>query len=210
MIKLHNWGTLVFLLMMLVGCSQSTLEARETPSDPIIRYLETSTPTVTNIAVEISGDNLTTSIPDDFCKKVPEPVIETTLSNIHMSGKFYLCSYDGTQNAFDFDSGRLVSAESMSSDLKLVISGASIDNRTIYYLRENNGAFVDVSELSIPNIEYCEKLLTENRLTLVLGSVGATGCILTNEGRLGFFQVVQENPVGLESIQATFTVWEKR
>lgn len=210
--KICILGAMLFLLMIFVGCSKYPMGEQEIPSHPIIVYLETPTPTVNLMTLEAPEHDTESAVPQDLCKKVPEPNIdEKTLPNIYMSGKFYLCTYDGTQNAFDFDSGRLISAESISSDLKLVISSANIDNRTIYYLRENNGAFVDASELSIPTTEYCEKrILTENRLTLVLGSVGVTGCILTNEGRLGFFQVEQEDLFGLESIEVTFVIWEKR
>jgi hypothetical protein len=170
-----------------------------------------STPTLhQEILTPSSSDS--TSKPDYLCEKVPEPELTpVTTSNTYLSGKFYLCTYDGTQIGFDFDGGKLGSKESVDTDIELLISGASIDNRSLYFLRETNDAYVAVSEIDIPTREYCQKQVTSaTRLTLVLGSEGTAGCILTNQGRLAYFQVGRLDPFGLESVEVFFTTWNNK
>ncbi len=184
--------------------SDSSLMPTETPSAGVLTsYPRTLTP-----------DNaVATSKPNHLCEKVPEPELnnKTNSGNVYLSGKFYLCTYDGSQIAFDFDSGQVSSTESTNADIKLVISSADIDNRSLYFLQETNNSYVAVSQFSSPTQEYCEQqTAAANRLTLVLGSVGATGCVLTNEGRLAFFQVEQLDPFGLESVEVIFTTWNKK
>lgn len=102
-------------------------------------------------------------------------------------------------------------AESTSSDIILVVSGASIDNRSLYYPCRTDISYVAVSESTLPTKDYCENQVTSiKRLTFVIGSVGATGCGLTNDGRLAYFQVEQLNPFGLESFEVSFSTWNNR
>ena len=154
-----------------------------------------------------------TSRPSFLCELVPEPELNEAISseNIYLSGKFNLCTYDGSQIAFDFDSGKLGNAESETTDIILVISSASIDNRSLYFLRETNNSYVAVSDLTLPTQEYCEHQTTaENRLTLVLSATGATGCVMTNEGRLAYFKIEQLDPFGLESVAVSFVTWKNK
>ena len=191
-------GVSIFLTFILIACVPL---ATETPHQNL------SATSAFSI-----GNDIATSKPNYLCEKVPEPyLIENSNSaDIYLSGRFYLCTYDGSQIAFDFDSGNLGNTESVSTDIILVISSSSIDNRSLYYLREINNSYVAVSELTLPTQEYCkQRSASTNRLTLVLISVSATGCVLTNEGRLAFFQVERLDPFGLESVEISFTTWNK-
>jgi hypothetical protein len=182
--------------------------------DSIIASSKTPYVSVTTLHQEIlsPSSNVSTSKPDYLCEKVPEPeLVPAATSDTYLSGKFYLCTYDSTQIGFDFDGGKLDSKESVDTDIELVISGASIDNRSLYFLRETNDAYVAVSEMDIPTQEYCQKqVLSITRLTLVLGSEGAVGCVLTNQGRLAYFQVGRLDPFGLESVEVFFTTWNNK
>jgi hypothetical protein len=203
----------------IVGCARITSNNQSTSTVPSSQPIVTpsQTPFTVSLTPQLEtstpSEDILTATPDYLCEKVPEPELNKAPNpdNIYLSGKFYLCTYDGTQIAFDFDSGKLGNIESTSTDIKLVINGASIDNRSLYFLRETNDSHVAVSEESLPTLEYCEqRTAAENRLKLVLSSVGATGCILTNEGRLAFFQVEQLDSFGLESIEVFFTTWNKK
>jgi hypothetical protein len=182
-------GVSISLTLMLVACALATTE--------------TSNP--------ISQTSPETSKPNHLCEKVPEPELlqGNNSDSIYLASKFYLCTYDGSQITFDFDNGDLGDVESVASDIILVVSGANIDNRSFYYIRETDNSYVAVSESTLPTKDYCKNQVTSiNRLTLVLGSVGTTGCVLTNVGRLAYFQVEQLNPFGLESIKVSFSTWE--
>jgi hypothetical protein len=169
-----------------------------------------STPTL-HQEILTPSSNEPISKPDYLCEKVPEPELIPTTRDTYLSGKFYLCTYDGTQIGFDFDVGKLDSKESVDTDIELVVSGASIDNRSLYFLRETNDSYVAVSEIDIPTREYCQKqVISATRLTLVLGSEGTAGCILTNQGRLAYFQVGRLDPFGLESVEVFFTTWNNK
>lgn len=211
---------IIFIITtVIIGCTIYNSNNQGLPTAPssdsiLIPSRTPSAVVLTSYPITLtSNDDVATSSPNYLCERVPEPELSKTAisDNIYLSGKFYLCTYDGTQIAFDFDNGKLGSKESTSSDIKLVTSGATIDNRSFYYLQETNGAYVAVSELGLPTQEYCEKRTTAvNRLTLVLSSVSATGCVLTNEGRLAFFQVERLDLFGLESVEVFFTIWNKK
>jgi hypothetical protein len=212
--------SIVFIVtIMTIGCSRTRLENQSAPTLPSLE--SSSIPSLTPFAIlptphpgtSTPGNEVETSQPNYLCERVPEPELSKTANsnNIYLSGKFYLCTFDGTQIAFDFDSGKLGSIESAITDIKLVISGASIDNRSLYFLQETNNSYVAVSELILPTQEYCEQqTMATNRLKLVLSSIGAIGCVLTNDGRLAFFQVERLDPFGLESVEVSFTTWNKK
>jgi hypothetical protein len=209
----------IVFAIAIIGCAEFNSNNQGVPTNPSDSIL---TPSKTPSAVLFNtpsfealtpDNNVATSKPNYLCEKVPEPELnnKTDSGNIYLAGKFFLCTYDGTQSAFDFDTGELDSTQSLAVDIRIIISSASIDNRSLYFFQETNNSYVAVSESDSPTQEHCEKQsAAENRLTLILGSVGATGCVLTNEGRLAFFKVEQLDPFGLESVEISFTTWNKK
>jgi hypothetical protein len=209
----------IIVAVTIVGCDRITSNNQNTSTIPSTQSILTpsQTPFIVSLTPQLEtptpSKDVLTATSDYLCEKVPDPELNKAPNpnNIFLSGKIYLCTYDGSQIAFDFDSGKLGNTESTSTDIKLVISGASIDNRSLYFLREINNSRVAVSEVSMPTQEYCERrTAAENRLKLVLSSAGTTGCVLTNEGRLVFFQVERLDPFGLESVEVSFTAWNKK
>lgn len=206
------------MMTVIVGCSRGNSVNPGMPPTPSPDSIPmpSKTPSATLFTSQprtlTPANDVASSTPNYLCERVPEPNLNNKVDsgNIYLSGKSNLCTFDGAQIAFDLDSGKLGDSESTVTDIKLVISGASIDNRSLYFLRETNNSFVAVSELSLPTQEHCkQQSMATNRLTLVLASVGATGCVLTNEGRLAFFRVEQIDLFGLESVEVSFTTWNK-
>ena len=219
MFKIWIYFVSLLCLVTLNGCSVG-IQGGIAPTSTINLKPEltpTLVPTevisqVPDTTLSLNSNEIVNPTPNFLCEGVPKPEISKSANsdNVYLSGQFYLCTYDGTQIAFDFDNGNLENSESKNADIELVSSGASIDNRSFYLIQEINGAFVEVSEMKLPTQEYCRQRTTADvRLHLILGSVGAVGCVLTNDGRIAFFQVEQLDPFGQESVKISFVTWNK-
>jgi hypothetical protein len=207
------------LTLMLVGCRPPSPDSRTVipyPSSTLLPipskspFIVISTP---NSATSTPRDAITqTAEPSQLCERVPEPKVgkPDNSNNIYLSGKAYLCSYRA-QTSFDFDSGTVGTIETTTTDVILKVGITDLEHRSLYYLWETNNAYVDVSDLEAPDEKYCEQLTSApNRLGFVLREIGATGCVLTNEGRLAFFHVEQVDSFGLGSIELSFVIWDKK
>lgn len=198
----------LIMAMIINGCAGYDSNNQSIPS---VSAVSTNSNSPTSYSLSPTPVSFqATSRPDYLCELVPEPELNesSNFNDIYLSGKFSLCRYDGSQIAFDFDNGKLNDAESTTSDIILVISSASIDNRSLYFLQEINNSYVAASDLAMPTQAYCERQTSApNRLTLVLSAVGITGCVLTNQGRLAYFEIEQLDLFGLESVEVSFVTW---
>ena len=128
----------------------------------------------------------------------------------YLSGKFYLCSLPSV-SAFDFDEGKVTDADNRESDIQLEIGKATFDNHIIYYINDVNDSFVDEIEPQSPTYSECKELVSSpTRLGYVLGIPSNSGCIQTDKGRLGYFRILEINPIGDESIEFFFVIWNKK
>lgn len=148
-----------------------------------------------------------------LCESVPEPLLKHPTDNSgeeFLSGKFYLCSLPAF-SSFDFDEGKLLDKGDIAGDLRLEVGKATFDNHIIYYLREENASLIDEIETSNPSYSECKDLITSpSRLGYVVGGQSNSGCIQTNQGRLGFFKITKMDPNGIESIELSFILWNKK
>jgi hypothetical protein len=148
-----------------------------------------------------------------LCNTVPEPQLNQLHDNSgeeFLSGKFYLCSLLAV-SAFDFDEGIVLDKDNQEGDIQLEIGKATFDNHTIYYLKEKNGSLVDELESQNPTYSECRDLVSSpTRLGYVIGAISSSGCVQTNKGRLGYFQVLEMDPDGLESIEVYFVLWNRK
>jgi len=205
------------VVLMLAGCGISLPGSQVSSPFPTATFgaMPSKTPTMIEStqppATLTPSDVLATATEFDRCRRVPEPRLnKTNASNVYLSGTVYFCIYDYTQTSFDFDSGVLGSTdENPTADIRFEFGGiARLDGTLRYYLSEANYAYVEPSEINSPSPGDCKKLISvPTRLSLVSVAVGATGCVLTNEGRLAFFRVEKLEPFGAESIDVSFVVW---
>lgn len=201
--------TVVFFVevLVLVGCN--------TISEPTTKSISNSEGTDhTSPTATIFQPTVIQADPNiELCKSAPEPLLNHPPSNTgeeFLSGKFYLCSIPAF-SAFDFDEVKVLDKEAVEADLHLEVGKATFDNHIIYYLREENASLVDETETSNPTYSKCKELISSSsRLGYVVGSQSNSGCIQTNQGRLGFFKVTKMDPKGIESIELSFVLWNKK
>jgi hypothetical protein len=213
--------TVVFWIevLILVGCNTVS-----DASNDQLQNTDISEPTTRSKATSVSTDHILTTATilqptktqtDPYfrlCESVPEPLLNHPPSNTgeeFLSGKFYLCSMPAF-SAFDFDEGKVLDKEVIEADLRLEVGKATFDNHVIYYLREENTSLVDEIDTSNPTYSECKELISSpSRLGYIIGAQSNSGCIQTNQGRLGFFKVTKMDPKGIESIELSFILWNK-
>lgn len=220
----HKAGTFsIFLLieaLIFVGCNSYSDGSNNMPLRTYT-IVPATTITISPLTVDQGTPTVTllgtlTDQPGSY-HKLCESISETILNHPpdksgeeFLSGVFSLCSLRKF-SAFDFDEGKVLDKEDKASDLKLEIGKATLENQIIYYLMENNNSLVDEVESSYPSYSECKDFLTSPaRLGYIVGDISASGCIQTNQGRLGFFKVTKINPSGQESIEISFVVWNKK
>jgi len=216
--------SLLVALLMLSGCNASS------PTNPGIVPTSTlglSLPSKTSdsagqasiVKTATTTIDIATSAP--FCYDVPEPQLikpKDGSSNIYLSGSFYLCRY--TKNSFDMDSGSLGHTDSFGNmdtaltDVEFRVKASTLDSNEVgYFILGVNGAYITDSDMDIPTIEHCQSQMTtlpsDGGILLVFSETNISGCVLTNEGRLGYIKVEHVDPLGPEGLEVSFVTWNK-
>lgn len=215
-----NTIIIIVEVFILVGCNHFSGASDNTPLHTL-----TSGPTITlkspplitkqsSLATStIQPTALQTSPHIILCDSVKKPLLnheQGYSSEEFLSGVFQLCSLPEF-SAFDFDEGEVVDKDDQESDLQLEVGKATFDNQIIYYLMEGKNSFVDEVGTSPLSYSECIALITSpTRLGYVVGTAPNVGCIKTNQGRIGFFQVTKVDPNGIESVEIAFVLWNKK
>lgn len=206
-------------ILMLVGCDMISGRSNEQPV-----LTDATKPTTISTATSFDPVNDSTTVttllpaitqtvvPSELCDTVPEPILKHPPDNSgeeFLSGRFYLCSLPPF-STFDFDEGSVLDREKEAGDIQFEVGKATFDNHIIYYIKEENASLVDEVESTNPSYAECKSLVSSpTRLGYVVGTPSSSGCIQTNKGKLGFFQITKMDPYGAESIEISFVVWNK-
>jgi YD repeat-containing protein len=212
---------LVFLLM-LSGCNNSSQVNQSVVPTLTLSLLlpsKTSSPTAQTFVQDTATIGPDTPMPIRLCDKVPELELSKpndSSNNVYLSGMFYLCWY--TASSFDMDSGIFGHTDAFRqidttlTDVELKVTKSSFDNSINYFILGANGAYITKSDIESPTIDYCQEKTSDPTLGggIILGETGMIGCVLTNEGRLGYIKIESIDPFGAQSVEISFITWNKK
>jgi hypothetical protein len=208
------------LLLVLAGCRINVPNNRGVPISTLspLSTSETSSPAAQPFVRDTATLDLVTPLPSQLCDRVPEPQFSNSSNNsnnIFLSGTLYLCWY--TEDSFDMDSGALGHTDPFGNmdttltDVELGVTRATLDGSITYNLLGVNGAYITKSDMETPVIEYCREKTSDPTLGggILLGVTNMVGCVLTNEGRLGYIRIESMDQLGTESLEISFVTWNK-